>query len=274
MGKTRVAGASMQDLRKVGVAGVEVVEALYESLADAARIVLAHTHSAATQVAYHKYGPAAAQATDTSMQLMHSVVETGLNVSKLRPTALVKKAIKGTAKNVVLGPRDQLQTPERLYQQSQYTQERPALQEGYYHVPEPTEASSGVAVAASLLPLPGNGINNSIFAAMPPLPSRAPMAAVSTTENNAGPQHNAAAGVIGVYSGRDMTPAIGTVVDGLPVTGPVLGQVVTFENNAPSAEVLQPSTVMAAPGTDQGLPYPTVSNSHYTARYYPAVPRA
>ena len=48
-------------MRKVGVAGVDAIEAVYDSLADAARIVLAHTHAAATRVAGHKYGPGAAQ---------------------------------------------------------------------------------------------------------------------------------------------------------------------------------------------------------------------
>lgn len=50
-----------QDMRKVGVAGVEAVEAVYEGLADAARVLLAHGHSATTRVVDHKYGPGAAQ---------------------------------------------------------------------------------------------------------------------------------------------------------------------------------------------------------------------
>ncbi len=50
-----------QALRKVGVAGVEALEALYDGLADAARVVLAHTHVATTRVVEHKYGVQAAQ---------------------------------------------------------------------------------------------------------------------------------------------------------------------------------------------------------------------
>ncbi|PNW83826.1 hypothetical protein CHLRE_04g217930v5 [Chlamydomonas reinhardtii] len=99
----RVAGASVQDMRKVGVAGVEAVEAVYEGLADAARVLLAHGHSATTRVVDHKYGPGAAQATGAGFCVAQSAAETGLHVMKLRPTALVKKVIKGAAKQVVLG---------------------------------------------------------------------------------------------------------------------------------------------------------------------------
>eukprot|EP00198_Chlamydomonas_reinhardtii_P011915 XP_001701252.1 predicted protein [Chlamydomonas reinhardtii] len=91
------------DMRKVGVAGVEAVEAVYEGLADAARVLLAHGHSATTRVVDHKYGPGAAQATGAGFCVAQSAAETGLHVMKLRPTALVKKVIKGAAKQVVLG---------------------------------------------------------------------------------------------------------------------------------------------------------------------------
>lgn len=101
-GRPEGSNGSASALRKVGVAGVEALEALYDSLADAARVVLAHTHVATTRVVEHKYGAQAAQATGTGIGVAACAMETGLNVYKLRPTALAKSVFKGAAKNVVL----------------------------------------------------------------------------------------------------------------------------------------------------------------------------
>jgi hypothetical protein len=50
-----------QSVAKVGVAGAGALEAVYDSLADAARLVLAGGSAAAVTVVHHKYGPEAAQ---------------------------------------------------------------------------------------------------------------------------------------------------------------------------------------------------------------------
>ncbi len=53
----------------MGVAGIDAIEVVYDSLAEAARLVLAHTHGATTAVVNHKYGAEAATATSTGLQV-------------------------------------------------------------------------------------------------------------------------------------------------------------------------------------------------------------
>lgn len=95
-----------QSFRKVSVASVDAAEVVYSSLADAARIVLAQTHASTTHVVGHRYGAGAAAAAAAGMGVVTGAAETGLNVYKVRPTALARKVIKDTVKESVLGPRE------------------------------------------------------------------------------------------------------------------------------------------------------------------------
>ncbi|KXZ45474.1 hypothetical protein GPECTOR_54g215 [Gonium pectorale] len=249
IGRSRVGTASAQDLRKVGVAGIDAVEAVYDSLADAARIVLAHTHTATTRIVGHKYGADAAMAAGAGIQVAQSAVETGLNVYKLRPTALAKQVVKGTAQSVVRGQQGAaLQAqPQPQPHQAARVQSDPGP-----FMPAP-QGAAGLTPAPSAPAAPA-------AAAPPPLPVAAATTLAAVT---AGRRAGAAGGGVSV--------AGGAVVDGVAVTGPVPAHPV-YMDYTPSAAVVAPGG--GAGGASGSIPYPPVSAGQYAARYYPPVPQA
>ncbi|GLI71528.1 hypothetical protein VaNZ11_016757 [Volvox africanus] len=269
---SRVAGASAHDLRRVGVAGVEAMEAIYNSLEDAARLVLAHIHTAATRVAGHKYGPGAAQATDIGMQVTHSIVETGLNVCSLRPTALIKKTLQGTAKDVVRGPGTQQQPPEQQPSQPQEQVLAPRQQQrvSCLSAPPAQMVATGIMVPTSAM---ANGACNNIAAVTPSASVQvASITGGSMQSARRLQQHEDAATAGECGSGPGIINHCNDgVVDGVPWAGPSLGQPMVFAAVESTPHVMGSRSIYA--DTDQNLQYPPVSESRYTARYYPAVPR-
>ncbi|PNH03428.1 Spartin [Tetrabaena socialis] len=252
---TSSSGSTSQGLRKVGIAGVDAVEAVYDSLADAARIVLAHTTAATTRVVGHRYGPEAAQATGTGMHVARSAVETGLNVYKLRPTALAKKVFKGAATNVVLGrngQQQQLQGPQQQQAQQQQLLLQGQPQPGQQLQLQGTAASRPLAAATTLAALAG------------PRGSSGPSASRPSVY---GPGASAPSG------SQPSMPSSSLLVEGVAVNGPVAAHPVVVDYT-PSTALYTSARPAARPTTPQGLPYPAVSAAQYDARHYPAVPRA
>ncbi|KAG2484652.1 hypothetical protein HYH03_016605 [Edaphochlamys debaryana] len=302
LSRGHVAGASTQDIRKVGVAGVEAMEALYDSLADAARLVLAHSHAATTQVVGHKYGPSAAQATGAGLAVAQSAAQAGLNVYKLRPTALVRKMVKGTAKEVALGSAGASRSGSEA---SLPTAGGPGPG------PAPSAASAPAAAGGMVLPAGGPAAAAAMLAAVTaPPPGVAPGPPVtaplpSLVAGGGGPYP-----VVGPGPGPSVIPPpptgppagptqgqqpvqmtalpAGCVADGVEVVGPVpahpvprpgppgAGPPLVVADYTPAAAALGGAGGPGAGGTgiggSAGLPYPAVSEAQYGARYYPAVP--
>lgn len=100
--RSNVVGASVQDLRTVGLAGVDALDSVYAALADAARLVMQHSSAASTHIIRYRYGAEAGQAARTGMQTAQSALEAGINVYKVRPTNLIKKTAKAAAKHAIL----------------------------------------------------------------------------------------------------------------------------------------------------------------------------
>lgn len=150
----------------------------------------------------------------------------------------MKKAVKGMAKNVVMGRAgNQMSTSEQQPQQPQV--QRVVTADSPLQSQRPLLPPAGLAAAVPTM---------GVFTALPQWPPEGPSAT---------PQHL-------------------EVADGTPVSGPVVGQPVT--TSVATFQMSSEAGPLRAAVVDshqrQEIPYPTATSSQYTAGYYPAIPHA